>query len=69
MTRDELLASLLLERYTNPWWTTPARPIAATEAEKVTPLGWDDSEFSTARRRRAMFDQAPRPINQEEATA
>lgn len=68
MTRDELLASLLLERYTNPWWTTAPPSAAATEAEKVTPLGWDDSEFSTARRRRAMFDDAPRPIDQE-ATA
>jgi len=30
MTRDELLASLLVERYTNPWWATPA-PEAADD--------------------------------------
>lgn len=42
MTRDELLASLLTERYTSPWWKTAKRP------------GDEDSETTQARRRRQM---------------
>lgn len=32
MTRDELLAALLIERYDNRWWKTPEEP---TPDEKV----------------------------------
>lgn len=42
MTRDELLASLTVERYTSPWWVTPA-----VESEP-------DDDLTCARRRREM---------------
>lgn len=42
MTRDELLASLTVERYTNPWWVT-APTIAAV-----------DDDLACARRRREL---------------
>lgn len=42
MTRDELLESLLVERMTNPWWTTP----------EPTPA--PDDDLTCARRRREM---------------
>jgi hypothetical protein len=41
MTRAELLEALAVERYTNPWWTTP-------EAEVI------DDDLTCARRRREM---------------
>lgn len=41
-TRDELLASLLVERYTSPWWVTPP----------TTPT--PDNDLTCARRRREM---------------
>lgn len=43
MTRDELLRALTVERYTNPWWKTPA-----TEA--------DDSELARGMRRRELVE-------------
>lgn len=52
MTRDELLASLLVERQTNPWWTTPA----TTQAP--------DDDLTCARRRRELaadFEALDRP--------
>lgn len=42
MTRDELLASLMVERYTSPWWVTPPTERAP------------DDDLTTARRRREM---------------
>lgn len=42
MTRDELLASLLVERHTNPWWVTPPAVEAA------------DDDLTCARRRREL---------------
>lgn len=42
MTRDELLASLLVERYTSPWWVT-----APTTQSP-------DDDLTCARRRREM---------------
>lgn len=51
MTRDELLASLLAERYDNRWWTT-------------NPPAIDDSEVATARRRRALADDFDRPAKE-----
>lgn len=44
MTRDELLEALLVERYTSPWWTTPA------------PTPAPDDDLTCARRRREMAD-------------
>lgn len=41
-TRDELLAALSVERYTNPWWVTPPTEQAP------------DDELTCARRRRQM---------------
>lgn len=41
-SRDELLASLLVERYTSPWWVTPP----------TTPT--PDNDLTCARRRREM---------------
>lgn len=46
MTRDELLAALLIERYA-------PRP-RAPERDPEQPPVWDDSELTTARRRRAL---------------
>ena len=53
MTRDELLAALLVERYDNRWWKH--RPTTAR------PAAWDDAQFidddvSTARRRKALVE-------------
>lgn len=42
MTRDELLEALLIERQTNPWWTTPPTELAP------------DDDLTCARRRREM---------------
>lgn len=42
MTRTELLATLLVERYTSPWWVTPP----TTQAP--------DDDLTCARRRREM---------------
>lgn len=52
MNRDELLASLMVERYTSPWWVT--KP---TEQKP-------DDDLTTARRRREMvadFEALDRP--------
>lgn len=46
MTRDELLASLALERMTNPWWVT--KPADRPEL--------DDSDLATAKRRRVLIE-------------
>lgn len=48
MTRDELLASLAVERYTSPWWT------AASEQARADERLLDDSEITCARRRRDL---------------
>lgn len=44
MTRDELLAELLVERYDNRWWKTP-------------PPEFIDDDVTTARRRKALADE------------
>ena len=46
MNRDELLAALTAERYDNRWWTDKRK---ADEAAVV-----DDSDVTTAKRRRDM---------------
>ena len=51
MTRDDLLAALLVERYTNPWWST-----SAAQVERERRPEWDDSEITTARRRRELVE-------------
>ena len=51
MTREELLEQLLIERYTNPWWTTRADPSRAPAVAHE----WDDCEITTARRRRELL--------------
>lgn len=48
MTREELLAALTVERYDNRWWTTPRPEL-------------DDSDITTARRRKAMAEDFNRP--------
>jgi len=51
MTRDDILAALLIERYTNPWWDAKAEQV-----ERERRPEWDDSEITTARRRRELVE-------------
>ena len=55
-TREQLLEQLLLERHDNTWWRYKPPPRKATEpALPLRPAGeWDDSEVTTARRRREL---------------
>ncbi|MGH3973772.1 MAG: hypothetical protein ACRDS9_10675 [Pseudonocardiaceae bacterium] len=65
MTRDELLALLLLERYTpSPAWT--ASPWKSTRPR--ADLDWDDSEITVARRVRDLL-AAVDHTKEEEASA
>ena len=54
MTRDELVEVLAVERHT----PLPERPVMPTSAEAVEWVAtvWDDSEVTTARRRRELHD-------------
>lgn len=45
MTREELLAALLVERYDNRWWTAKPALVAIDER---------DNEIACARRRREL---------------
>lgn len=54
MTKDELVAALLVERQDQTWWKH--RPT------KARPATWDDGQFvdddvTTARRRKALADE------------
>lgn len=42
MTRDELLEALLVERYTNPWWTADTTPTPADERAAHERREWVD---------------------------
>lgn len=60
MTRDELLAALVAERYDNRWWTDDRERTEAAIA--------DDSDVTTAKRRRQMAEDFER-ANRREASA
>ena len=58
MTKDELLESLLVERYDNRWWTTPERP-AKKPTRPAKRLPGDlmrDDEVICAKRRRDLLE-------------
>ena len=58
MTRDELLAALLVERYDNRWWKTPERP-TKKPARLPKRLPGDlmrDDEVICAKRRRDLLE-------------
>ena len=66
---DDIVQALRAERETSPWWTTKAErtePAPFLFAPRDGSL-WDDSETTTARRRR-LLDEATRRMHDEEAT-
>lgn len=55
MSRDELLAALLVERYDHRWWTTPPHDPGSVGA--LTGHGdQSDDDLTIARRRRELAD-------------
>jgi hypothetical protein len=63
MTRDELLAALLVERYTSPWWKTP-EPRRDPDTESV-PIEWGDDDLIRARRKRDLLAAVDHTRNEE----
>ncbi len=55
MTRDELLAALLVERYDNRWWTTPPHDPGSVGA-LTGHSDQSDDDLTIARRRRELAD-------------
>lgn len=53
MTKDELLEALMIERHNGIWWRR------SSTYDTLPPSIWDDSQLTTARRRRALVDQPP----------
>lgn len=68
--RDDLLAALLVERYTNPWWVTPSE-VAADNAwrrslSNSTPE-YEDNDLLYARRRRELVEAWDEHVKEESA--
>ncbi|HKY59259.1 MAG TPA: hypothetical protein VJL80_14575 [Aeromicrobium sp.] len=64
MTRDELLAALLVERYDQTWWKTPD-----PWTRRGEPVAVEDDDVTRARRRRELLAAVDHTQIEEEETA